>query len=353
MVDLFFNLPSKPKVWLCIPVPLIPGRQDERMNNLENIIIPIVKQIAEEKQVGLIDLYATLKGRPELFTDRVHPTKAGAKLIARDVCRKLTGREPPMHEVIDIGKMILFGDSTTVMRDGLEVYSQVLKEELSDNNIEAEIVNAGVGGNSTLDARKRFGNDVISEKPDFVVIQFGINDSMVDVWKDIPAKAPRVSIQIYEKNLTYFVATLKRYDIPVVLMSPNPLRSTDKLKTLYGKAPYDIEDVSGLSLILEDYAKIVRKIAVSQKVPFIDVYAAFENYGKVAYQSVDDLLIDGIHPNNTGHRIIAHLLLWLKGTCAPSAVSSLRERCQRPSFWLLLKIAAPRRRVLLPESYPF
>ena len=38
------------------------------------------------------------------------------------------------------------------------------------------------------------------------------------------------------------------------------------------------------------------------------VYTAFENDGRVAYQSVDDLLLDGMHPNDLGHRIVTYEL---------------------------------------------
>ena len=308
MVDMFLGLPGKPRVWLCRPVPLIAGRQDDRMNNLKNVVTPIVGQIAKEKGVGLIDMYAVLENRPELFPDKVHPDEEGAALIAGEVYRAITGKQPPMPEMIDIGSLVAFGDSTTALRGELEVYSQILQKELPANQIKVNIINAGIPGNNTSQARERFEKDVLSKKPDMVVIQFGINDSMTDVWKDPPADTPRVALTKYEQNLTYFVKVLKQQGIPVILMTPNPLRWTDRLKELYGKPPYDINDPDGLNVILKDYAQSVRNIAAEEKVPVVDIYTFFQNYGKVKYQSVDELLSDGMHPNQTGQRIVAYRL---------------------------------------------
>lgn len=308
MVDFFLNLPSKPRLWLCRPVPLIAGRQDARMNNLKNIITPIVEQIAAGKGVGLIDLYAVLENRAELYPDKVHPDEEGAKWMAREVYRVITGQTPPLPDMVNIGNLVVFGDSTTALRGNLEVYSQILQKELPENQIQVNGINAGKSGDNTNQARERFEKDVLSKNPDFVIIQFGINDSMVDVWKDPPAIVPRIAKQEYEQNLTYFVTALKQRNIPVILMTPNPLRWTEKLKQKYGKPPYDSNDSAGLNVILKDYAQSVRQIASEQKVPLVDVYTIFENYGKVAYQSVDELLLDGMHPNQTGHRITAYRL---------------------------------------------
>jgi len=44
-------------------------------------------------------------------------------------------------------------------------------------------------------------------------------------------------------------------------------------------------------------------------VVLVDVDEAFSAYDRVAGQSVDDLLLDGIHPNEAGHRLVADELL--------------------------------------------
>ncbi|HWC90807.1 MAG TPA: GDSL-type esterase/lipase family protein, partial [Pirellulales bacterium] len=100
--------------------------------------------------------------------------------------------------------IVAFGDSTTAARGSTTVYATILQEELRG----VRVINAGVGGNSTEMARKRFEADVLSQRPRIAIIQFGINDAAVDVWKTPPATQPRVSLERYEANLRSFVRSL-------------------------------------------------------------------------------------------------------------------------------------------------
>lgn len=200
--------------------------------------------------------------------------------------------------------IVCFGDSTTAPRGKLTVYADILEEELGGS-----VINAGVGGNTTAAGRARFARDVLAHQPDLCVIQFGINDAAVDVWRDPPATEPRVSLADYEANLHWFVSQLREQGCQVVLMTPNPLSWTPKLKGLYGKPPYDPEAEDGLSQILARYAAQVRALAKLLDVPLADVYAAYEAYGETDDQTVDDLLADGMHPNAAGQRLTAETLL--------------------------------------------
>jgi lysophospholipase L1-like esterase len=205
--------------------------------------------------------------------------------------------------------IVLLGDSTTAPRGALVVYANLLEKELPARGIEAKVINAGVGGNSTADARRRFERDVLAHQPDVVVIQFGINDAAVDVWRNPPATEARVSQKDYELNLRTMIQSLHKRGTRVILMTPNPMRWTPKLKELYGKPPYDPAAPQGFNVLLAGYAKTVEQLAREEKLPLIDVYQAFEDYGKGEGQAVDQLLLDGMHPNAAGHRIIADLLL--------------------------------------------
>ncbi|MGB0580203.1 MAG: exo-alpha-sialidase [Limisphaerales bacterium] len=193
--------------------------------------------------------------------------------------------------------IVAFGDSTTARRGPLKIYSGLLAKA----NPKDRVINAGIGGHNTDHARKRFQKDVLSKNPDLVIIQFGINDAAVDVWKK--ATKPRVSIERYEKNLKFFVATLKGRKAKVILMTPNPIRWTEKLKRMYGKPPYRGNDPDGFNVLLRDYAQVVRKVATDNRIPLIDVYRTFDEA-----KDIDSLLLDGMHPNNRGHQIVADKL---------------------------------------------
>jgi lysophospholipase L1-like esterase len=226
--------------------------------------------------------------------------------LATAACPAFGGETKPQEK-----KHILlgFGDSTTAPRGSLRVYLNCLKNDLFEKGMNVKVVNAGVRGNTTQAARERFQKDVLDRKPDIVIIQFGINDAAVDVWKTPPAKESRVAIDIYQSNLKYFIKTLRAQQSKVVLMTPNPTRWTPALKKGYGKPPYNPNDPDGFNVILKNYAACVRKVERSKNVPLVDIFAVFQAYGAKDGQQVNDLLLDGMHPNKAGHRLIADLLI--------------------------------------------
>jgi len=83
MIDLFANLPSHPKVFVCIPVPAYAVNYAINPDIIKNQIIPIIKAVAKQKGITTIDLYTPMCGRPELFADNIHPNAAGDAIIAR------------------------------------------------------------------------------------------------------------------------------------------------------------------------------------------------------------------------------------------------------------------------------
>ncbi len=206
--------------------------------------------------------------------------------------------------------IVAFGDSTTAPRrvggEPLAVYPGVLQQELINQGIPGAVINAGVPGNTTADARERFERDVLQLDPDIVTIQFGLNDSAIDVFDG--RTEPRVSREEYETNLSYFVMMLRDRGCRVILMTPNPGRWTDSLVNRYGQEPYDPADPWGFNHLNTVYAESVRQVGRRHDVPVVDIYGYYEEYDTVSDQSADDLLLDGLHPNSAGHRIVADLL---------------------------------------------
>lgn len=213
------------------------------------------------------------------------------------------------EEDVRMLRLIAFGDSTTAPREGVDVYTACLQRDLPRMGSHAEIHNAGVGGNTTEAGRTRFAADVLDRHPSIAVIQFGINDSTVDVWGQPPAAQCRVSQEQYAKNLVWFVSALHQRNCMVILMTPNPLQWTPELKKMYGQPPYRSADPDGFNVMLRAYADSVRMVARQTQARLVDVDAAFRAHGAIEGQSTDDLLLDGMHPNSRGHRIVADLLI--------------------------------------------
>lgn len=204
-------------------------------------------------------------------------------------------------------RIVAFGDSTTAPRLNLVLYATLLEQELNRRSpVPVKVINAGVPGDTTAAASLRLDRDVLAHDPALVIIQFGINDSAIDVWKSPPATQSRVPLDQFRENLRRFTQTLKDRGATVILMTPNPLAWTPALQKQYGHPPYDPQNPDGFNVPLVPYTEAVRELAVAMQVPLVDVARAHAEHAR---RSTEPLLLDGIHPNGEGHKLVGRLLI--------------------------------------------
>ena len=94
MLDTFAKCPAKPKIWVCLPVPVYKANWGINEPVLKDEVIPIIKKVAQEKHLAVIDLHTALSNHADMFPDGVHPNAAGAALIAKAVQAALLGQKP-------------------------------------------------------------------------------------------------------------------------------------------------------------------------------------------------------------------------------------------------------------------
>jgi acyl-CoA thioesterase I len=85
MVDHFVALESKPRIYLCLPVPVYQTQWGINEDSVANEVIPAIKKVAAERKLTVIDLHTALANKKEMFPDDVHPNATGAKLIAETI----------------------------------------------------------------------------------------------------------------------------------------------------------------------------------------------------------------------------------------------------------------------------
>lgn len=93
MLDHFANLRNRPKIWVCLPVPVYETVAGINEATVEDEILPLIRHVAKERHLSIIDLHTTLARRPEYFPDHVHPNAAGAALIARTIYAALNSND--------------------------------------------------------------------------------------------------------------------------------------------------------------------------------------------------------------------------------------------------------------------
>jgi lysophospholipase L1-like esterase len=92
MLDHFAALPSRPRIWICLPPPVYETKWGINEETLSGQIIPVIRQIANERNLPTIDLHQALSDRPEYFPDQIHPNAAGAGMMAMTIFTALKGR---------------------------------------------------------------------------------------------------------------------------------------------------------------------------------------------------------------------------------------------------------------------
>jgi acyl-CoA thioesterase I len=84
-VEHYLALASKPKVWICLPVPVYATQWGINDETLFGHILPAWARVAQQKKLAVIDLYDVLSNRPDLFPDKVHPNAKGAEMMAHTI----------------------------------------------------------------------------------------------------------------------------------------------------------------------------------------------------------------------------------------------------------------------------
>ena len=195
--------------------------------------------------------------------------------------------------------IVTFGNSTTAPRKGIEkVYAVRIHDALAEAGIPNKVINSGIGGSHTGSIKDsqipkiehgmdRFNKAVLAHHPDWVTLNFGLNDAYQDQGEGTSSRIP---LENYISNLTYFIAEIKKNNGKVILLTPNPLSS--KLKHFHHER-------------LKLYRDAVIKLAKAQDVELINSWKLFGTYAKKNPGGMEALLPDGTHPMDTGHELIA------------------------------------------------
>jgi len=219
MIDRFAALPARPRIWICKPVPAYPERWGISDACIKGEVIPLVAEVARKKHVGLIDLYKPLSGKPELFPDLIHPNAQGAELMAKEICRVLTGAQAA-GEFVERGlpKVLIIGDSISIG------YFKPLQELLKGKAVvEHNAGNAAHTANGLAHLDEWLGDT----RWDVIHFNHGLHDlKYIDEnGRNVDAEQGHQQIPIdqYENNLDEIVRRLQKTGARLIFATTTPV----------------------------------------------------------------------------------------------------------------------------------
>ena len=182
--------------------------------------------------------------------------------------------------------IVCIGDSLT---QGADIPVGHAWPSLTANALGVNVVNCGIGGDTTQGMLSRFYPEVIARKPDFACIMGGTND----LWWGLAVKT-------ILGNIFSAVFQARHHGITPVIGLPTPIDGQ-------AAAQGDFSAPSGgYERFSETLSGLVHKLAAVAKesdVPVIDFHRAFLQENGSADSSL--FLEDGLHPNPRGHLIMA------------------------------------------------
>ncbi|GIP30108.1 lipase/acylhydrolase [Paenibacillus sp. J23TS9] len=216
----------------------------------------------------------------------------------------------------DGAKYIVSGDSISkgVIYDEVRKKYVILEDNyvsLLQNKLKGAVRNTARFGNTLLKGITNLKKDVLKDKPNIVLIEYGGNDCDFN-WNEIAIDPdaehhPKTDFNIFEKMLTETVNELKSQQIIPILMSLPPLNADSYFKWVSQNNPEAernilkfLGSVTKIYWWQERYNSTILKVSELTKTKYIDVRGAFLEHPDYT----QFLCSDGIHPNREGHRII-------------------------------------------------
>ncbi|MBN8527417.1 MAG: SGNH/GDSL hydrolase family protein [Planctomycetes bacterium] len=164
-----------------------------------------------------------------------------------------------------------------------ELLHSALKEAAGTQTL--MLANAGVSGDSVVEALARFDHDVARVRPDLTIVCLGSND------------ANRLDDAAFDAGLGAIIDHLLALGGEVVLRTPTPV---------WERKPSRIWP--GDDKLRAKVARI-RAIAEARALPLIDTYALWHDAERDAGLRMADVMSDEVHTDALGHRLVFRQLL--------------------------------------------
>jgi len=158
-------------------------------------------------------------------------------------------------------------------------------------------LNRGISGNRVSDLKKRWQEDCIDLRPKVVSILIGINDC----WRRYDSNDP-TSVDSFETTYRQILTNIKqKLEAKIIIMEPFLLPVIEESEGWSAGQDKWRED-------LDPKIHVVRSLAREFNAEFIPLDGIFARAATI--QPMEKWTLDGVHPTQAGHALIARQ--WLK-----------------------------------------
>jgi lysophospholipase L1-like esterase len=162
-----------------------------------------------------------------------------------------------------------------------------------------EVINAGIGGDNTVDLLARIEKDCLERLPGLTVLKIGTND--MNSRKYVP-------LRDYENNLKTIVRKIIGVKSALVLMNLLPVYEP----YLFNRHKPEFYLPEGHRGRLDEMNECIGKLATEFRLSVIDLHHLFAKAGNVGLEATSWIkneansnTSDGLHPTPEGYRMIA------------------------------------------------
>ncbi len=193
-------------------------------------------------------------------------------------------------------KVLFIGDSISdpkfnfrMMKDikGRNIYALQLKKRFKKYSKDIKVDIKGIASNRTYHVYDRLTKDCINLKPDVIIMLIGVNDA----WENyVPQNYPPL-LRPMEPHIREVYRRLKMElpDTQILYIMPFMIDTVEE------KFPFH--------KTLDEYREVLKNVALESGALVLDMQEVFNDAQKAI--APIKLAVDGIHPTNLGHKVMA------------------------------------------------
>lgn len=202
-----------------------------------------------------------------------------------------------------MAKILIYGDSIAYGKwdegggwvQRLRSYIDVKYNVTNNKNI--QVYNLSIPGEITPRLCTRIRGEMDMRIPladtkdnNLVLIAVGINDTNAQNW----LSGKQTSLTEFNQNINQLISLTSNKYSKCVVMGLTPIHEPTYEKRFQGRL---------FNKTIKEYDTVISEVTAKRNIPFVDLFEVLKSKG------YEETLIDGIHPNSIGHKMIYDLVI--------------------------------------------